>query len=170
MQGHYFQIRGEPPCLARTLLKFGLETNFTPTLRKRPAIAKLEDMEAESTYQQAQRLTQPAVVRGCKRLHAFTNSSVTATALVAATSSLLIIAAFASGSATAGNNNPPTKPPRHVYDPADYLAPLPAMPRRAVPSPGNSEAGSPVRGYIYAPPRDNGSITNRLVPPSMIRR
>lgn len=38
------------------------------------------------------------------------------------------------------------------------------------PSPGNSEPGSPVRGYIYGPPPDSGAITNRLIPPSTTRR
>ena len=37
------------------------------------------------------------------------------------------------------------------------------------PSPGNSEAGSPVRDYLYRPPADSGSITDRLVPPSTVR-
>ena len=37
------------------------------------------------------------------------------------------------------------------------------------PSPGNSEASSPVRDYLYRPPADSGSITDRLVPPSTVR-
>jgi len=55
-------------------------------------------------------------------------------------------------------------------DPIEILPRPTPQPMLKAPSPGNSEAGSPVRGYIYGPPPDSGSITNRLIPPSTIRR
>lgn len=62
------------------------------------------------------------------------------------------------------------KPPATGHDPAaTTLTPTP-QPMLKAPSPGNSEPGSPVRGYIYGPPPDSGSITDRLIPPSTVRR
>lgn len=63
---------------------------------------------------------------------------------------------------------PASKPDR--YDPTLEVPPPRPMPMRKAPSPGNSEPGSPVRDYIYRPPADSGAITNRLVPPSVIRK
>ena len=61
------------------------------------------------------------------------------------------------------------KPPVQHDPAATTLTPTP-QPMLKTPSPGNSEAGSPVRGYIYGPPPDSGSITDRLIPPSTVRR
>ncbi|MCB1520152.1 MAG: hypothetical protein KDJ37_06200 [Hyphomicrobiaceae bacterium] len=61
------------------------------------------------------------------------------------------------------------RPPN--YDPAydRSIVPQRQAPPLRVPSPDNSQAGSPIRDYIYRPPADSGSVTNRLNPPTTIR-
>lgn len=78
------------------------------------------------------------------------------------------LAAAGSASAADSQTRPAAKSDR--YDPTLEVPPPRPLPMLKAPSPGNSEAGSPVRDYIYRPPADSGAITNRLVPPSTIRK
>ena len=80
---------------------------------------------------------------------------------------MAVPSAHATEAKSGANKNRQHQP---AEDPALYLPPLQPLPKLKAPSPGNSEAGSPVRGYIYAPPADSGAITNRLLPPSTIRK
>lgn len=91
------------------------------------------------------------------------NSKMREIALLTAAIFLLFLPA---AHAQSNNRNTRQQP---AHDPGAYLPRLAPLPQLRAPSPGNSEAGSPVRGYIYAPPPDNGAVLNRLIPPSTTR-